>query len=340
MALHGPRAKTQESRPESQEPGAASQAGDAPSELEFALPAAHAGLRLDVALSKCLPQFSRSYLARLLKDGAILMFTRPAKPSYRVRGGEPVAIEVPEPEEIEARPESIPLSILFEDRDLVVVNKPAGMVTHPSAGHLSGALVNALLQHCTDLSTINGRLRPGIVHRLDKDTSGVIVAAKNDSAHRALAEQFAARTVRKEYSALCHGRPAADAFACAGRIGRHPTRRTEMTVLRGANEGREAHTEFAVVERFPAAGVFHVRAFPRTGRTHQIRVHLAKSGYPVLADGLYGREKALPEYGLFRHALHARRLVILHPRTGQPMEFVAPLPGDMQAALEKLRGTI
>ncbi|MCY3020001.1 MAG: RluA family pseudouridine synthase [Planctomycetota bacterium] len=307
-----------------------------PCELECVLPATSAGLRLDVALAQSLPQLSRSYAARLLKDGAILVDGRPAKPSHKVRGGERVAVELPEPEEIEARPEDIPLEILFEDRDIVVVAKPAGMVTHPSSGHASGALVNALLFHCKDLSTINGKLRPGIVHRLDKDTSGVIVAAKNDAAHRALAEQFAARQVRKEYVALCHGQPLRNEFSCSGRIVRHRTRRTEMTVARSPDEGREAYTEFTVLERFPGE-VFYVRALPRTGRTHQIRVHLAKSGFPVLADALYGQERGLPEYGLFRQALHAQRLSFTHPTTGAPASFEAPMPGDMAGALEKLR---
>lgn len=309
---------------------------DVPSELEQVLSPALAGLRLDVALHQSLPQFSRSFIAQLLKDGAILVDSQAAKPSRKVRGGERVAIEVPEPEVIAARPENIPLVILFEDSDLIAVNKPAGMVTHPSAGHASGSLVNALLHHCTDLSSINGRLRPGIVHRLDKDTSGVIVAAKNDAAHRALAEQFAGRLVKKEYLALCHGHPQRDTFSCAGRIGRHHARRTEMTVLRGANEGREALTDFVVAERFPGPVCF-LRAFPKTGRTHQIRVHLAKAGFPVLADGLYGRETSLPEYGLFRQALHAQRLTLRHPRLEKELVFEAPLPDDMQGALAKLR---
>jgi 23S rRNA pseudouridine1911/1915/1917 synthase len=311
---------------------------DAGAELEISLSAAHAGLRLDVALRKELPRFSRSFIARLLKDGAILVDSKAAKPSHKVRGGESVSIELPEPEVIAARPENIPLEILFEDHDIIVVNKPAGMVTHPSSGHTSGSLVNALLYHCTDLSTINGSLRPGIVHRLDKDTSGVIVAAKNDEAHRGLAEQFAERLIKKEYLALCHGNPNVASFTCTGRIGRHRTHRTEMTVVRGENEGREACTEFVVAERFAGPSkMFCVHAFPKTGRTHQIRVHLAKSGYPVLGDGLYGKEAALPEYGLFRHALHARRLILRHPREDREMAFEAPLPADMQGALEKLR---
>jgi 23S rRNA pseudouridine1911/1915/1917 synthase len=283
-----------------------------------------------------LPQISRSFAARLAKDGAILVNGKGVKASYTVRGGEHVSVDVPEPEEIEARPENIPLNIIFEDHDIIVINKPAGMVTHPSSGHNTGALVNALLFHCKDLSSINGKLRPGIVHRLDKDTSGAIVAAKNDIAHRHLAEQFSGRTVKKEYVALCHGNPSKNQFACAGRIARHRIRRTEMTIPREDNEGREAYTDFQVLERFPR-DLFFVRAMPKTGRTHQIRVHLAKSGFPILSDALYGREAAIPELGLARHALHAERLTVEHPRTAQRMAFEAPLAEDMRLALEKLR---
>ena len=308
------------------------------------------GFRLDVALAGQYPQFSRSFLSRLLKDGAILVNGKQAKPSYKVRGGEQVEIEFPEPEIIEARPEAIPLDVLFEDSDLIVVNKPAGMPAHPSAGHAGGTLVNALLAHCTDLSGINGALRPGIVHRLDMDTSGVIVAAKNDAAHQALQDQFMARTVRKQYLALCHGSPAQDKFLCDGRIGRHPTRRVEMTVLRGKDEGREAHTDFEVLQRLGsgvrerAAGsrgaVSLILARPKTGRTHQIRVHLAKSGFPVLADALYGKEDAPPDLGLLRHALHAWKLEFSHPRTQEKLCFAAPLADDMKKALLKLGGVV
>ena len=259
------------------------------------------------------------------------------KQSATAKGGELVHVTLPEPEEIEARPENIPLSILFEDHHIIVINKPAGMVTHPSSGHTSGALVNALLFHCKDLSTINGKIRPGIVHRLDKDTSGCIVAAKSDAAHRGLAAQFADRTVTKEYVALCHGNPRLDEFVCEGRIGRHPAQRTEMTVMRGADEGREAYTHFTVLERF-APEYFLVEAHPKTGRTHQIRVHLAKAGYPILADPLYGRESELPDLGLRRHALHARTLAFQHPITRELLSFSAPLADDIETALRKLRG--
>jgi len=305
-------------------------------ELEFTIPPQYAGKRIDVVVAACHTAVSRTYAGRLFRDGAILINGKQAKPSAKARGGELVSIDLPEPEAIEARPENIPLNILFEDRDVVVVNKPAGMVTHPSAGHGSGSLVNALLYHCKDLSSINGTLRPGIVHRLDMDTSGAIVAAKNDNAHRSLADQFAARTVKKEYLALCYGKPPRDIFFCDGRIGRHPVRRTEMTICKAADEGRDAYTDFQVLERFKGDR-FLVRAMPRTGRTHQIRVHLAKNGYPILSDKMYGKESALPELGLARHALHAAKLSFEHPGTGQRVSFEAPLAEDMRGAAETLR---
>lgn len=306
-------------------------------DFELTLRADQAGLRLDVALAAVFPKISRSYAARLLKMEAILIGGKPAKASAVVRGGERVNISLPEPEEIEAKPENIPLDVIFEDSAIIVVNKPAGMVTHPSSGHTTGALVNALLFHCKDLSTINGKIRPGVVHRLDKDTSGCIVSAKNDTAHRALAEQFSGRTVSKEYVALCHGNPPQTEFECAGRIGRHAQRRSEMTIVRGEDEGREAYTQFTVLERF-RKNLFYVRARPRTGRTHQIRVHLAKSGYPILADALYGKEAALPELGLSRQALHARGLSFTHPTTSEKLSFEARIPDDIENALRVLRG--
>ena len=309
---------------------------DPPLEVEFDIAMDQAGLRLDVALVNKLPKLSRSYISRLLKDEAILLNSKTAKPSYTVRGGEHVSIDLPEPEQIEARPENIPLSIIFEDQDVIVINKPPGMVTHPSSGHNTGSLVNALLFHCTDLSSINGKLRPGIVHRLDKDTSGIIIAAKNDMAHRGLAEQFSGRTIQKEYIALCHGDPKYDLFQSEERIGRHPVRRTEMAVVRYDGPGREAFTEFSVLERFKTQ-MFSVCARPKTGRTHQIRVHLAKCGYPILADALYGKESALPEYGLCRQALHAQRLTFQHPGSLEKRSLEAPIPEDMKRVLEKWR---
>jgi 23S rRNA pseudouridine1911/1915/1917 synthase len=309
---------------------------DPANEIEFELSADAAGLRLDVAIAKAQPQLSRNFVRHLLNDSAILVNGKSAKPSYTVRGGEKVSIELPEPEIIEARPENIPLNIIFEDHDVIVINKPVGMVAHPSSGHTSGSLVNALLYHCKDLSSINGKLRPGIVHRLDKDTSGVIIAAKNDAAHKGLADQFAGRTVQKEYLALCHGNPPKNEFFSDGRIGRHPIRRTEMAVLKDDSEGRAAHTDFVVLERF-GGKMFFVRAMPKTGRTHQIRVHLAKSGYPILADEMYGKEGELPELGLHRHALHAQRLTLKHPQSGKTLTFEAEIPDDMNTALQKLR---
>jgi 23S rRNA pseudouridine1911/1915/1917 synthase len=322
------------------EPSAPSESQTNPDDgldFELTLPAEHAGSRLDVALAAVFPKISRSYAGRLLKVEAILVNGKPAKASAAVRGGEKVNISLPEPEEIEAHPEDIPLDILFEDADIIVVNKPAGMVSHPSSGHTNGALVNALLFHCKDLSTINGKIRPGIVHRLDKDTSGCIVAAKNDTAHRALAEQFSGRTVSKEYVALCYGSPPQNEFECSGRIGRHPLRRSEMTIVRGEDEGREAYTRFKILERF-RKGMFFVLAQPKTGRTHQIRVHLAKSGYPILADELYGREESLPELSLSRQALHAQKLSFAHPNSSEKLSFEARIPDDIENALRVLRG--
>ncbi|HYF50454.1 MAG TPA: RluA family pseudouridine synthase [Planctomycetota bacterium] len=325
------------SDPELSPPDPASE--DSTPDIEFSLAPDDAGSRLDVAITKTQPQFSRNFIRHLLNDGAILINGKSAKPSYKVRGGERVSIEVPEPEIIEARPEDIPLNILYEDSDIIAINKPPGMVAHPSSGHTSGSLVNGLLFHCKDLSSINGRLRPGIVHRLDKDTSGVIVAAKNDAAHRGLAEQFSGRTVCKEYVAIAYGKPQKDKFFNDGRIGRHPIRRTEMAVLRGPDEGREAYTDFEVLERFPKADAFLVRAMPKTGRTHQIRVHLARLGHPILCDELYGRESARPDLSLSRHALHAQRLTIEHPIMRKSLTFEAPIPDDMNTALAALRGS-
>jgi 23S rRNA pseudouridine1911/1915/1917 synthase len=193
--------------PQPNQPDPQNVSADTPGEVELSLPADHAGLRIDVSLTQLLPQLSRNFVRHLLNDGAILVNGKTAKPSSKVRGGELVSVEIPEPEVIEAFPENIPLNVIFEDSHIIAVNKPPGMVAHPSSGHTTGSLVNALLFHCKDLSSINGKLRPGIVHRLDKDTSGVIVSAKNDAAHRALAEQFSSRTVKKEYLALCHGNP-------------------------------------------------------------------------------------------------------------------------------------
>jgi 23S rRNA pseudouridine1911/1915/1917 synthase len=307
-----------------------------------------AGRRLDAALAARFPERSRSFLAKLIRDGAVLVRGRVAKPAFEVRGGEQVEIDWPAPEMPAALPEPIPLRVLYEDQDLIVLDKPAGLAVHPGAGRSGGTLVNALLAHCADLSGVHGALRPGIVHRLDLETSGVMVAAKNDRAHLALQEQFLARTVRKEYLALCHGAPEADEFECAGRLGRHPTRRTEMTVLRRAGEGREAYTSLQVLARFrrrPGATkresprfISLLLARPRTGRTHQIRVHLAHAGHPVLCDGVYGREVSLPELGLHRHALHAWRLSFAHPRSGERLRFQADAPEDLLEALTRLGG--
>ncbi|MBE7465259.1 MAG: RluA family pseudouridine synthase [Planctomycetes bacterium] len=307
---------------------------------EAALPPEAAGQRLDVALAELWPDLSRSFLAKLLKSGDILFDGREAKPNKKVKGGERVELELPEPEVIEARPEAIPLDVLYEDADLIVVNKPAGMVTHPSAGHATGTLVNALLAHCSDLSGINGSIRPGIVHRLDRETSGAMVAAKHDAAHQGLQEQFMARSVEKRYLALTHGHPIKPEFVCEGRIGRHPTRRKEMAVLRGPEEGRAALTAFETLQKLERAGApaALILAKPKTGRTHQIRVHLAKAGFPILADPVYGRERGCPDLELSRHALHAWRLEFEHPVSGKRLCFTAPPADDFLEALRRMGG--
>jgi 23S rRNA pseudouridine1911/1915/1917 synthase len=268
----------------------------------------------------------------LLRQGRILLEGAPAKPAHKLRAGQRVLVDEPAPEPALPRPEPIPLRVVFEDAQLLVIDKPAGLVVHPGAGRSSGTLVNALLFHVKDLSGVGGVLRPGIVHRLDRGTSGLMVVAKNDAAHRALSAQFASRSVEKEYLALVLGVPKRKAGEIDAAIGRDPVRRRRMSVR--APRGREARSRYEVVEGFAAAALLRVRIF--TGRTHQVRVHLASIGHPIAGDATYGgRRVALP--GLERPALHAARLAFAHPTTGARMEFTSPLPEDLLAAIERLR---
>ncbi|MGB9790677.1 MAG: RluA family pseudouridine synthase [Thermotoga caldifontis] len=290
-----------------------------------------AGQRLDLFLLSRLPKIiSRSFLQKLIKEGQIRVNGRIEKPSYRVKPNDEITLpDRPAPRQLEILPEPIELEILYEDQDIIVVNKPAGMIVHPIPSHTSGTLVNALLYHCKDLQGIGGELRPGIVHRLDKDTSGVMVVAKNDLAHRSLSQQFKNRDVFKMYLALVQGRPEKSEGEIQINVARHPTLRVKMTV---AKEGRVALTHYRVLKSFGQLGSL-VAAYPKTGRTHQIRVHMKYIGHPILGDRLYGRADPIP---VDRQMLHASILQFTHPRTGERMKFIAPLPEDFKAALRRL----
>lgn len=291
---------------------------------------------------------SRSRARELIEAGLVLVDGSPAKPSLRLRQGALVEVSIPEPEPLAAVPEPLPLSILYEDEDLVVVNKPRGLVVHPAPGHARGTLVNALLAHCGDLQGIGDRLRPGIVHRLDKDTTGLIVVAKNENSFASLARQVRQRTMVREYLALVHGQPPDEGMVDAP-IGRHPVHRQRMAIV-APPRGRPAVTFFKTLERFPArgeaarlavtgcgrgGGYSLLLARLATGRTHQIRVHMAHIGFPVAGDPTYG-PKANP-LGLGGQALHAWRLTLMHPRTGATMTWEAPLPDDLARAVARLR---
>jgi 23S rRNA pseudouridine1911/1915/1917 synthase len=293
--------------------------------IELLVPANERRLRLDQFLAKRLPEFSRSRLQQLIRDGFVRLNNSTSRPRQIVRGGDKIELTEPPLEEIETLPERIPLEILFEDDDLVVINKPAGLVVHPGAGHREHTLVNALLDHCTTLSGIGGKERPGIVHRLDKETSGCLVVAKNDAAHRELSKQFAARMVEKIYLALVTGKLRKPAGVIEEKIGRHPVQRQRMsaTTLRG----RPAKTEYRVVRSSDRASLIECRL--HSGRTHQIRVHLHHLGHPVLGDKVYAPRlaKDFP-----RQMLHAWKLGFRHPRTGEWKDFEAPLPDDFAAA--------
>lgn len=289
--------------------------------------------RLDKFLASCLPEYSRSRLQALIKLGMVTVGGRPASKAGQILDHE-VRIEVfiPPPEPGELVPESIPLDIRFENEDILVVNKPAGMVVHPSAGHASGTLVHATLAHVPDLQGVGGELRPGIVHRLDKDTSGLILIAKNDQAHRWLQNQFRNRLVEKIYLALVDGAPPTRRGRIEAAIGRDPGQRKKMAVV-PPGKGRPAISEYHTLESFPEHTLLEVH--PITGRTHQIRLHLAYLGCPITGDTIYGRKK--PSLPLVRHFLHAARLRIKLPGDELPQVFEAPLPPDLNEALNHLR---
>ncbi|MEI6703497.1 MAG: RluA family pseudouridine synthase [Deltaproteobacteria bacterium] len=299
--------------------------------------------RIDLFLCREMEGESRSTIQRLVENGNVLVNGREVRPSTKLKGGELVEIEIPEPQPAVPLAEEIPLEVLYEDSDLIVINKAAGMVVHPGAGTTSGTLVNALLAHCTDLSGIGGELRPGIVHRLDKGTSGVLVAAKNDRAHQSLSAQFSVHSVKRIYQALIYGSPQQETGKIEGIIGRHPTDRLRLSGK--AKNGKHAVTRWKVKERYGRISLVELRL--ETGRTHQIRVHLTEAGFPLLGDPLYadgGRINNLPDTQLRgminrlgRQALHARCLGFIHPSSGEYLEFTAEPPEDMQALLRYLR---
>lgn len=301
------------------------------------------GKRIDQFLSESDLPLSRSQAKRLIENGQVFLNQRPIKPSTRLKSGDLISGTLPEPKPLSLQPEPISLSILYEDSSLIVIDKPPGMVVHPAPGNPSGTLVNALLYHCKDLSGINGILRPGIVHRLDKDTSGVMVVAKEDEAYHQLVRQFKNRLIEKTYLALVYGSFREKEGLINLPIGRHPYERKRMSTK--TRKGREAVTRWKVLEEFNGFTLLEIH--PQTGRTHQIRVHLATIGHPVLGDPLYGRKnrpgtshdpflkECLKKIG--RQALHSFRLKFYHPKTGKPVEFFAPIPSDMMEVIKIFR---
>ena len=291
-----------------------------------------AGARLDSFLAAALPDVTRSAAARLIETGRVTVNGKTPAKSLKLAGSETVEAVLPDPEPIEALPQDIPLDVVYEDGDVIVVNKPAGLVVHPAPGHPDGTLVNALLYHCgSTLSGEGGALRPGIVHRIDRDTSGLIIAAKNDVAHQALSAQLQDHTLARTYEAVVTGNLREDHGTVAAPIGRHHTDRKKMAVT--DHGGKPAVTHWEVLERFP--GYTHVRCRLETGRTHQIRVHMAHIGHPIYGDTVYGAKKPVP--GLTGQCLHAVGLRFLHPRTGETVELSCPLNEEFEAVLEKLR---
>ena len=297
---------------------------------EVLLRADRDGERLDQFLARSVEGLTRSAAQRLIEEGAVTCNGKAVKKNARTAVGDDVALTLPDPEPVDVLPQDIPLDVVYEDADVIVVNKPVGMVVHPAPGHPDGTLVNALLYHCKNsLSGINGELRPGIVHRIDRDTSGLIIAAKNDAAHLALAAQLQDHSLYRYYEAVCVGGLKEDRGTVDAPIGRHPVDRKKMAVVAG---GRSAVTHWSVLERFP--GYTYVECRLETGRTHQIRVHMAHIGHPILGDTVYGAKKPVP--GLQGQCLHAVGLRFLHPRTGELVELWCDLPEAFQTQLRKL----
>ena len=346
----------------------AEQAGQPGETVNFIVDDASSGMRLDAWLASLLPRYSRVALRQAISSGGAVIDDKPglAKPAFRIKPGQKIALTLPDLPRSAPVPEEIPLEILYEDDSLAVINKPAGMVVHPSRGHWAGTLVGALAFHFqNNLSQVRGSARPGIVHRLDRDTSGVIIVAKTDFAHMKLAEQFAQREIHKEYVAICSGAPPRDRDVIDAPIGPHPHQSEKMAIRFECEDAKSAQTFYEVLRRYK--GFTYIKAMPKTGRTHQIRIHFMHAGFPILCDRLYGgraeisevelgnrsfrseklgvrseeltqsvAQKPLATPVLSRQALHARRIQFHHPETGQPMDVSAPLPDDMKATLELL----
>ena len=289
------------------------------------------GERADALIARLVPGLTRSGAQKLLERGAVTSNGTPVRKNDKPAPGQVLEAVLPDPEPIDVQPQDIPLDVVYEDGDVIVVNKPVGLVVHPAPGHPDGTLVNALLYHCgNSLSGINGELRPGIVHRIDRDTSGLIIAAKNDRAHLALAAQLQDHSLARTYEAVAVGGLKEDSGTVDAPIGRHPVDRKKMAIDR--KNGREAVTHWSVLARYP--GYTHLECRLETGRTHQIRVHLASIGHPLLGDTVYGAKKPVP--GLAGQCLHARRLRFVHPSTGEPVELECPLPDWFQEVLRKI----
>ena len=303
--------------------------------ITFMIDEEQAGIRIDKYLAETMPDLSRSYIQKLIKDGQVTVNQVPQKANYKIVVGDCLTVEEPELKEPDIVPENIALDILYEDKDLLIVNKPKGMVVHPSAGHYSGTLVNALMFYCKeDLSGINGVMRPGIVHRIDMDTTGSLIVCKNDFTHNHIAEQLKVHSINRVYHAIVHGVIKEDGGTVNAPIGRHPIERKKMSI--NHQNGKEAVTHYKVLKRF--SNYTYIECKLETGRTHQIRVHMASIQHPLLGDVVYGPQKT--SHKLQGQTLHAKTIGIIHPRTGEYLEIDAPLPEYFEELLQKLENNI